>query len=265
MKIDGHIHTPFCPHGTSDALIDYIEHAIKHSFTHISFTEHAPLPTHFDDPTPDKDSGMHQKLLEPYFEQLAELKQFYKDKLHIQIGLEVDFIAGYEKETTMFLNEVGPRLDDAILSVHFLKFQNDYCCIDFSADEFARFAKQVGSVSAVYDLYYKTVQQSILADLGPYKPKRIGHPTLVHKFQHAHKETIDDAAQIRATLQLMGDYGYELDFNSAGLSKAQCLEPYPPLPHVEFAKQIGLPIVFGSDAHQVKDLHQHYDILKQSF
>lgn len=265
MKIDGHIHTPFCPHGTADALVDYIEHAIQYSFTHISFTEHAPLPYNFDDTTPDKDSGMKPELLQPYFEQLAELKEAYKDKIAINIGLEVDFIEGYEKETMAFLNEVGPHLDDAILSVHFLKFQDAYCCIDFSAEEFSRFATQLGSVKAVYELYYKTVQQSILADLGPYKPKRIGHPTLVHKFQHAHKQVIDDTTEIRATLQLMADNGYELDFNSAGLSKAHCLEPYPPLTYVEFAKQIGLPIIFGSDAHQVKDLHQHYDILKQSF
>lgn len=265
MKIDGHIHTPFCPHGTSDALVDYIEHAIQHHFTHISFTEHAPLPSNFDDPTPDKDSGMKPQLLKSYFEQLSQLKKVYQNKIHIQIGLEVDFIEGYEQETTAFLNEVGPQLDDAILSVHFLKFEDEYCCIDFSADEFERFSTKVGSVADVYHLYYQTVQKSILADLGPYKPKRIGHPTLVHKFQHAHKQVIDDGTQIRTTLQLMADHGYALDFNSAGLSKSQCLEPYPPLPYVDFAKQIGLPIIFGSDAHQVKDLHQHYDILKQSF
>ena len=265
MKIDGHIHTPFCPHGTSDALIDYIEHAIQHSFTHISFTEHAPLPKNFDDPTPDKDSGMKPELLQPYLQQLNELKQTYKDKIHIQIGLEVDYIEGFEKETTAFLNEIGPQLDDAILSVHFLKHQDKYCCIDFSADEFKRFANDIGSIQDVYQLYYETVEKSILVDLGKYKPKRIGHPTLVHKFQHAHQQTIDDAAQIRSILQLMADNGYALDFNSAGLSKAHCLEPYPPLQYVQFAKQIDLPIVFGSDAHQVKDLHQHYDILMKSF
>lgn len=265
MKIDGHIHTPFCPHGTTDALVDYIEHAIKHSFTHISFTEHAPLPVNFNDPTPDKDSGMKRELLQPYFEQLTELKKAYQNKIQILIGLEVDYIEGYENETTAFLNEVGPQLDDAILSVHFLKFQDDYCCIDFSTEEFMRFANQVSSVSNVYDLYYKTVQQSVLADLGPFKPKRIGHPTLVHKFQHAHKQIIDDATQIRSTLQLIANEGYTLDFNSAGLSKEHCLESYPPLSYIDYVKQIGLPFIFGSDAHRVKDLHQHYDILKQSF
>ena len=99
----------------------------------------------------------------------------------------------------------------------------------------------------------------IVADLGPYKPKRIGHPTLIHKFQLAHDEPINDATEIKSVLLLMKNNGYELDFNSAGLSKTYCKEPYPAIEFVEYAKEIDLPIVFGSDAHTVKDLHQHYE------
>ena len=44
MKRDGHIHTPFCPHGTTDSFETYIEKAIANNFTEITFTEHAPLP-----------------------------------------------------------------------------------------------------------------------------------------------------------------------------------------------------------------------------
>ncbi len=258
MKRDGHIHTPFCPHGSSDLLELYIEKAISSGFTDISFTEHAPLPANFDDPTPDQDSGMNPDYLDNYFLQLAELQKYYRSKINIRIGLEVDYIIGYEKETTAFLNEVGPRLDDAILSVHFLRHEHTYSCIDFSETEFMRFAEQVGSVKKVYDLYYNTLETSILADLGPYKPKRIGHPTLVHKFQHFHGETIDDDAQVKLILQLMKEQGYELDYNGAGLSKKHCLEPYPPIHLFEYAQSIELPYVFGSDAHTVKDLHQHY-------
>ena len=115
----------------------------------------------------------------------------------------------------------------------------------------------------MYQLYYDTVKQSILADLGPYKPKRIGHPTLIHKFQLAHNETIDDHAQIHAVLQLMKEHHYELDFNSAGLSKTFCQEPYPNYEYAAYAKQLGIPIIFGSDAHTANDLHQHFQTLQQ--
>ena len=52
--------------------------------------------------------------------------------------------------------------------------------------------------------------------------------------------------------------GYELDVNSAGLSKRLCREPYPPYKSIEYALSIQLPVVFGSDAHTAIDLHQHF-------
>ena len=261
MKIDGHIHSPYCPHGSNDTFVSYIETAISQSFTHISFTEHAPLPKGFDDPTPDKDSGMAPHLLPLYLQELRELKERYKDQITIQIGLEVDYIVGFEQETTAFLNEFGPYLDDAILSVHFLQFEGKYCCVDFSTEEFLSFSEKVGSVQGVYDLYYETVHKSIATDLGPYKPTRIGHPTLVHKFQLAHGEQIDDEQQVKAVLLAMAERNYTLDFNSAGLSKKYCQESYPPLSYLDFVKSIGLRYTFGSDAHTAHDLHQHYDKL----
>ncbi len=152
-------------------------------------------------------------------------------------------------------------MDDAILSVHFLKWENEYCCIDFSKEVFLEFARKVGSVEAVYDLYYETVRKSIDANLGRFKPIRIGHPTLIHKFQLAHGEKVDDTDKIKEILEIMKIKGYELDLNSAGLSKKDCQEPYPPLPMIEYARLIELPMVFGSDAHSVKDLHQYYEIV----
>lgn len=261
MKIDGHIHSPYCPHGSTDSFEQYIEKAIANQFTAITFTEHAPLPTGFVDPTPDQDSGMPSEYLMNYIRDLQLLKEKYKQQIDIRIGLEVDFIVGFEQQTKAFLDEVGPYLDDAILSVHFLQHHDTYCCIDFSDDVYLQFAEQVGGMQALYTLYYETVRHSIEAELGEFKPTRIGHPTLVHKFQLAHNEAIDDATQIKELLLFMKQAGYTLDANSAGLSKPLCREPYPSLEWIEFARAINLPIVFGSDAHTAQDLHQHYSVI----
>lgn len=261
MKKDGHIHSPFCPHGTKDPFEHYIEKAIEHGFTEITFTEHAPLPTNFVDPTPDKDSGMDPKDLTSYIETVQQLKEQYKQQIKINVGLEIDYIIGYETETRAFLDIVGPFLDDAILSVHFLKHNDTYACIDFSDEVYLDFAKQVGGIDSLYHLYYDTVLKSLEANLGRFKPRRIGHPTLIHKFQLAHGEKIDDHSRITDILTKMKELGYELDVNSAGLSKTFCKEPYPPMPYIDFARSISLPLVFGSDAHSVKDLHQHYETI----
>ncbi len=261
MKRDGHIHGPFCPHGSSDSFVQYIEKAISHHFTDITFTEHAPLPKNFVDPTPQKDSGMNPHDLMPYFEELQHLQKQYAQDIRIRIGLEVDYIQGFEQETRQFLDTYGHFLDDAILSVHFLQWQDSFVCIDFSPECFIDFSKKVGSVKQVYDLYYDTVLQSIKADLGPYKPKRIGHPSLVHKFQLVHNEKINDASRIKEVLDSMKCGGYELDINSAGLSKQYCQEPYPPFTFIKYSQAIELPYVFGSDAHSATDLHQHHNVI----
>lgn len=265
MKRDAHIHSPFCPHGTDDAFKLYIEKAIRCGFTDISFTEHAPAPKGFVDTVPTKDSFLDPKYLEPYFIELQKLKREYRSDIQIKIGLEFDYIEGFESETTELLNEIGPSLDDSILSVHFLLHKQKYSCIDFSAPSFISFIEQLETVENVYSLYYKTVQQSILADLGPFKPKRIGHPTLVHKFQLAHGKIVDDHEMILNTLTMIRDNSLEMDVNSAGLAKSYCLEPYPPKRYIEIAKNMGIPMVFGSDAHRAEDLHQYYeDIYNQS-
>lgn len=205
---------------------------------------------------------MNSAYLMDYFKQLKRVKEQYQSEIKINIGLEVDYIVGYEHETKQFLNEVGPLMDDAILSVHFLNFQDEYVCIDFSQEVYLQFANKVGGILPMYKLYYETVKKSIKADLGLYKPKRIGHPTLIHKFQHAHDEQIDDAADISELLKMMQTGHYELDFNSAGLSKPYCKEPYPPYPFVKQAIDLQIPVIFGSDAHTAADLHQHYDLLQ---
>ncbi|MBT2582532.1 histidinol-phosphatase HisJ [Planococcus sp. ISL-109] len=259
MKRDGHTHTPFCPHGTSDPFRAYILKAIDNGFQEISFTEHAPLPFGFLDPTPEQDSGMKMAELPDYFAALEQAKDEFSGNLRIRAGLEVDFIQGFEQQTAHLLEQVGPQLDDAILSVHFLRYQDRWVCADFSAEVFMQLARDMGSVQAVYDLYYDTLEASIRADLGPFKPKRIGHVTLIHKFQHSHGETIDDDDRIRKILRMVKEQGYELDVNSAGLSKPDCLEFYPPEPYIDYARNLGIPLVFGSDAHKVADLHKYAD------
>lgn len=57
--------------------------------------------------------------LMPYFEELQHLQKQYAQDIRIRIGLEVDYIQGFEQETRQFLDTYGHFLDDAILSVHF--------------------------------------------------------------------------------------------------------------------------------------------------
>lgn len=254
---DGHVHTSFCPHGTKDSIEDYVERALELGYTEITFAEHAPLPEGFIDPTPMKDSAMRYEDLERYFEAIELAKVKYRGKITINTGFEIDFIEGYELQTVKFLNEFGPLLDDAILSVHFLKNPSGkYDCLDYSPDNFGEIAEAYGSVENVHRHYYQTVLKSIQADLGPYKPKRIGHMTLANKFRLKYPIAQESMEEIIDILENVSKYDYELDYNGAGTAKPLCREPYPPEWVISEAKNRGIRLVYGSDAHQAKELGQ---------
>lgn len=256
MKKDGHIHTHFCPHGTNDSFEQYIERAIELRFDEISFTEHAPLPAGFADTTPTKDSAITIEQLDDYFKKIEQLKRYYKNDIKINCGLEVDYIEGFETETKQFLNTYGHLLDDSILSVHFLKFNGEYDCVDYSPNLFEQMISKYGSIENIHNNYYRTVLKSVTSDLGKYKPKRIGHITLVNKFQKKFPLNKSFNSKIEEILQAIKTNNLELDYNGAGTAKPLCREPYPPTEIALKAKSYGIPLIYGSDAHQAKELGQ---------
>ncbi|WP_017726564.1 histidinol-phosphatase HisJ [Halalkalibacterium ligniniphilum] len=266
ITYDGHVHTPFCPHGSKDTLQAYCDYALELGMKGLTFAEHAPLPKSFIDPTPEKDSGMSWERLHDYFLAVKEVKRQYEGRLTISMGLEIDYIEGYENETKAFLNEIGPELDDSILSVHFLRHQNKYVCLDYSPESFAELSQLYGSTDKVYENYYETLTKSILSDLGPYKPKRIGHMTLVNKFQKKFPASLSERQKLRdfKILSYVKEQGLSLDYNGAGLAKPYCNETYPPKAVAEEAAKRGIPLIYGSDAHTAKGLMTGFDQLSQN-
>ncbi|MGG3572727.1 histidinol-phosphatase HisJ [Bacillus gobiensis] len=266
IKQDGHIHTPFCPHGSSDPLKAYIEEAINQGFGSITFTEHAPLPEGFNDPVPQKDSAMPLSQMELYLKQVSEAKQEYKQQIEIKVGLEVDYINGFEQDITSFLDTYGPQIDDSILSVHFLPANGDFLCMDYDDSTFGELISIYGTIENVYEAYYKQVYSSIITPLGRYKPTRIGHIALVKKYVERFPYIMSE--RIRNLLLLCLDEisasGMELDFNTSGLRKKLAKTIYLEEWMIEAALQKKIPLIFGSDAHQASDIGYSYHRFSES-
>lgn len=258
IKKDGHVHTPYCPHGTADRLEEYIEQAIKENFQILTFTEHAPLPDGFLDPTPEMDSAMKYEDLETYFSDISYLKNKYKKYITINTGLEIDYIHEFEAETKNFLDKYGKFLDDSILSVHFIKINNSYYCIDFDAATFGQMIELSGSLENLHSAYYNEVLRSISSNLGKYKPKRIGHITLVNKFQACYPATFSAEESILQILKAIKETNLEIDYNVAGLRKEYCGETYPMEWVAIKAYEQKIPLIYGSDAHSARDVGKNY-------
>lgn len=255
MKRDAHIHTPFCPNGTTIPCEDYIKKAIKLGYEDITFTEHAPLPSNFVDFCPKDGRTMSPGRLLVYMDEMQRLKEKYKELIHIRIGFEVDYLEDYERETTSFLNLIGPHIDDAMLTVRFLKCGQSYTCVDHSFDQLTSLARKKDTLQSVYNLYYKTITKSIQSNLGNYKPKRISNPLLFPTDEL--QENLLFKQQLIDILKLIAKHNYELDVNYATLSKLYCNESHPTVSYISYAKSLGIPIIHGSDAHHPDDLHPY--------
>lgn len=251
---DGHIHTPYCPHGTTDALKLYIEKALEKGLKEITFTEHMPLPGTFMDPKILEDSAPKEEVIDRYFEDIRYFQDIYKGKIVIHAGLEVDYVEGYEERTKALLMQYGPQMQDGLLSVHILNIEDVYYCVDYSPECFEEIITLLGGVEKVYDCYYKTVLKAIQADLGPFKPKRIGHPTLVRLFNKRYPICYTNKALLEEVIKAIKEKGYAIDINTAGLRKPFCGEVYPSGLFMELAKMYHIPMVYGSDAHRAQDV-----------
>ena len=153
-----------------------------------------------------------------------------------------------------------------MLSVHFLPGKEGWRCVDYSAEDFKDGLLDIyGSIEAVHEAYWLTVQQAIEADLGPFKPRRIGHLSLVHKFQK--KFPLPNPKQFQPKVCEILDQiqakGMELDLNAAGLFKPDCQEIYPPAWILRQAIQRKIPLVYGSDAHSVQGVGQGFEVAER--
>lgn len=251
---DGHMHSHYCPHGTKDSFQMYVERALEVGLDEITFTEHMPLPGIFMDEKLLKECSPNEEGILLYLKEATKIKEEYKDKIKINVGLEVDYVEGYEEKIKKMLDNYGEYLDEGILSVHFLRLDDGYHCLDMSIDEFENISKLLGGVEKVYDKYFETLIKSINADLGRYKPKRIGHPTLVRIFNEKYPIDYKNEALIDNVIRTIKENGYEIDFNTAGLRKPYCKETYPSGVFLNKAIKNNIKMVKGSDAHSAKDV-----------
>lgn len=190
MLEDGHTHTELCPHGSGEPVEKMIQRAIQLGMKKYCITEHAPLPPDIADSYAGSVDGIDEASIKvselpEYFKLTRSLQKKYADQIEISIGFEIDYLPGFEEWTKDFLNEYGPETQESILSVHFMKGTDDKLwCVDDGVENFqSGFQQFLNDPQDVFRQYYQTVAASVDCDLGQYRPQRIGHMSLVRKYQ----------------------------------------------------------------------------------
>lgn len=273
MKRDGHTHTEFCPHGKVDDTERLIQRAISLGFNEYSITEHAPLPTGINtiaagEPDVWATASMALNDVDNYLKKMNSLRKKYASDILIHIGFEVDYFTEFNLWTKDFLTEYGPQTDDGILSVHFLEGAGGLRGIDYSFEEYqVGVIDYLGSFEQAQNCYYRKIIESLDADLGPWKPTRLGHISLCQKFERFFNEPTSYSSNNKAlVLQLLTrvqEEQYSLDLNTAGFYKQGYQQSYPQVWITQKAAELGIPFVYGSDTHSLTDVGQGYEKIKQ--
>lgn len=245
--IDCHIHLQ--PHGesppmTRDRIEEYVRVAEERGVERIAITEHlfrfeeAYRALH----------GWWDADADPMLAALA--KQYWDDHvsgsvadyvrtveaaksagLPVLLGLEMDWITGREDELAKFL---APYDWDIVLgSVHYIGAWG----FDDPAflDEWAR--RDVVRAWADYGALVRELAATGLADV-------LAHPDLPKVFGH---RPADETPLHDAIIDAARAHPMAVELNSNGIRR--CKEIYPAMPLLRRARQAGLPITLGSDAH----------------
>ncbi|WP_040949219.1 histidinol-phosphatase HisJ [Gorillibacterium massiliense] len=258
FKWDGHTHSSFCRHGSSAAMEEYVEQALRLGFERYTISEHPPLPAGWVDNEPlMRELAMEDHELAEYFLAVEQAKAKYAGKLEVTVGLEMDYLHGRTDYSDEIVRRFGSRIEDAVVSVHFLPGFGGMRCLDFTPADFRDGLLSVyGAMEKVVDAYYDHVELAIRWAAGLSMRKRLGHVNLIEKFRDA-LPPLDEAQmndRLHRLIPLLKECGVGIDVNTAGMRVATCGKPYVPKWFLARCQEEGIPCVFGSDSHKPEDV-----------
>ncbi|GGO05155.1 histidinol-phosphatase HisJ [Saccharibacillus kuerlensis] len=245
MLIDYHTHHERCGHAVG-TLEQYVLQGIELGLGQLGLSDHMPL-IHINPANYYPEMAMPMDELPRYVEEVLALKEKYREQIDIRLGLEGDYIEGYEEEIERIVNAYP--WDYVIGSVHFLG--------EWDVTDFRQTAQWEGrDPLEVYRQYYDAVGRA--ANTGFYDI--VGHFDVIKRFgfapapeQNAEKAEFENAA-----LRRIADSGIAMELNASGLTKP-CAEMFPSENLLRRAIDLGIPLTLGSDAHAPAKLSENLD------
>ncbi len=251
MLIDLHTHT-YYGHG-SNTVFEMFQAGKKAGLAVHGFSEHSPRPLGYDYTNEYREHL--NKHFQDYINEVTEIKQ-KSTKPKVLLALELDWLED-ERE---FLDECAHQFpyDYRIAGIHFIKKWG----FDDQASHWKNLLKQ--EKHQYYAAYYKTMIKMAESKLF----QIVAHPDLIKIFSNeTFSEWIkENKGFAEDALIACKENGLCMEVSSAGLRKP-CQEIYPCRTLMEIAKDIDMPLTFGSDGHCIntiaKDLQKLHEYAKE--
>lgn len=263
--VDSHIHTHYS-HGSSEVFemsLSAVENGIKNigfaEHFHYDYLEDYGLPTVAGRAV----EGTKMENFKMYYKSVERAQKYFKEKLNIRLGVEIDYIKGEDEKIKKALDaqpffsdfrELQPErkfeFDFIMGSVHFfgkpLKYFSDY--------------KDRGDDWMVneYFLQTKSLIESDIFDI-------IGHPELIKYFvaltEDDYKHYLDEITS------LLKKYNTAVDLNTDYIKiadeKSAMENINPGLAMLGMCRDKNIPLVLGSDAHRPEKIANNFSEAKK--
>lgn len=230
IKTNFHTHTYLCD--GIDTPEEMVLTAIEKGFTALGFSGHSYYEL-------DKDITLTPDDLKIYIPEINRLKEKYKDKIEILLGLEQDY----------YSPEPSYKYDYLIGSVHVLEKDGKFLPVDASAKSNKNIVDSVynGDFDAFAEDYFETVADIINktnADI-------VGHIDLISKYSEVNGYTQSErflkAAEKAVDSLTKSDCLFEI--NTGAMARKVKSTPYPSLEILKMIKRKNGKIIFSSDCH----------------
>jgi histidinol-phosphatase (PHP family) len=228
-----------------------VEEAIRKGFHAIGFSSHAPVPF-------VTSWAMKEERAADYVKTISGLKDAYRDRIEIYLGMEIDYFADDDRD--IFTRY---PLDYTIGSVHFVTDGGN--CARFAVDaskqgfdETLRLAFG-GDIRRYVRAYYGMVDTMV----NRHRPSIVGHFDLVKKFNRAGGYFREDdqwyADAVTPVLRSIAAQGLVVEINTSVRYRDLADEPYPSQWILKECRRLGIPVTVNSDAHRAAFLDGCFD------
>jgi histidinol-phosphatase (PHP family) len=247
-----HQHTLFSD--GKDVPVKYTERAVEIGFSAIGFSEHSPLP--FSNPF-----SLQEEEIDNYIQSIDTLRETYQDRLKVYRALEMDFVPGMSEDFEFWRKRC--QVDYLIGSVHLVKPEDydelwftdgpDYKVYDEGVVDFFQ-----GDIKKAVKAFYHQSNQMILSQ----HFEIIGHFDKI-KMHNRNRFFSDEDKWYRnlvdETVELIKKKGIIVEINTRGLYKKRADSLFPDGYALQRVKELGIPILISSDAHQPHEINQLFE------
>lgn len=240
IKSDFHTHTNFCD--GKNTPTEMVKSAYNMGLTDYGVSGHAYI-------TAGGEFGMNDDILLKYKNELYDLREKYKGKMNIYIGIELDVLGPIQEA------------EYSIGSCHCLEKNGKYVVIDNTEEILCNAVNKLwnGDWYSLTDDYYNLVSK--VYDIT--KCDFVGHFDLITKFNqdYKHFDESDDRYLDSAykAMKKLNSFDLPFEINTGAISRGYREEPYPNEILLRELKNMGGRIIINSDSHSVDNICYKFD------